>query len=155
MAINLNILREEILNDPMNLGFNQYVSIRNDVEVVNLMNQTNIDSNFLIDRGRISKDDFIELTSQIVLGLMIADKNGNEEAKFWLAVFDRLVANSETINCQDSALESVLNELLVANFVTAEQIQNIKTKHGSRAEKLFGQKVSLDDVSNSLNEGTN
>ena len=151
MPIDLNLLKQEIISDPLNLGYAPFLSIRNDLEVLNLINS--VQPNLLVDRGRITKDEFIEITSQMVFGLMLQNKNGNTDAQFWLDVFDRLVANSDTINCQDPALDAILSEMLSANFITSQDILIIKSKSGSRAQNLFGQNVSLNEVSDSLNEG--
>jgi len=153
MNVDLALLKQEIINDPMNLGFSSYVSIRNDVEVTNLLNTIVELEDFKVNRGRITKDSFIEITSQIIYSLMLEHKNGNEQAKFWLDVFDRLVANSDTISCEDPSLIFVMNQMNSDNLITENQINSILNRYGSRSEKLFGRHVTIDEVSNSLNEG--
>ena len=91
----------------------------------------------------------------MVFNLMVALKNGNQDAQFWLDVFDRLVANSDTINVDDPALNSILNEMITDGLLTSQDLDSIKTRQGSRSEKLFGIAVTVDQVSNSLNEVEN
>jgi hypothetical protein len=153
MAIDLTLLKQELLNDPLNLGYAPYVSVRNDIGSHSVLTEVKSGSDFVVSRGRITKDFFIEITTQMVFNLMMQVKNGNNGAQFWLDVFDRLIANSDTINCDDAALSSILNQMLVENLINTSGIDYIKTKQGSRSEVLFGVNVSIDDVSNSLNEG--
>lgn len=155
MAIDLNALKQELLNDPLSLGYSQFVSVRNDLGSHALINAVGDGSDFVVTRGRISKDHFIEITTSVVINLMVAFKNGNQEAQFWLDVFDRLVANSDTINVDDPALNSILNQMISENLLTSQEMSYITTRQGSRAEKLFGTPVSVDQVSNSLNEVDN
>lgn len=155
MAIDLNALKQELLNDPLNLGYSQFVSVRNDLGSHALINSVGDGPEFVVSRGRVSKDHFIEITTSMVINLMVALKNGNQEAQFWLDVFDRLVANSDTINLDDSALNSVLAQMVSENLLTSDEMSFIKNRQGSRAEKLFGSPVSVDLVSNSLNEVEN
>jgi hypothetical protein len=152
MAINLIALKEELTLDPMGLGYAPFILIRDDVSLKNLMNEIRGGQDFLVSRGRITKDAFIELTSQMVFALMLASKSGDTEADFWLSVFDRLVANADTINVDDPSLESVLDQMISANYLTQQDKESIKTRQGSRAEILFGINVLVDDISNSLNE---
>ena len=155
MAIDLNILKNELLTDPLNLGYANFVETRNDMSLHSLINEVTENQDIIISRGRISRDEFIELTSQVVLNLMLESKNGNNDAKFWLDVFDRLVANSDTINVDDPSLDSIFTEMLNGNLIDQNSIDFVKIKFGSRAQKLFGSTVTLDDVSNSLNEVEN
>lgn len=155
MAIDLNALKQELLNDPLNLGYSQFVSVRNDLGSHGLINSVGDGAEFIVSRGRVSKDHFIEITTSMVINLMVALKNGNQEAQFWLDVFDRLVANSDTINVDDPALSTILSQMVSENLLTSEEMSFIKNRQGSRAEKLFGAPVSVDQVSNSLNEVEN
>jgi hypothetical protein len=155
MAIDLNALKQELLDDPLNLGYDQFVSVRNDLGSHALINSVGEGSDFQVSRGRISKDHFIEITTSMVFNLMVALKNGNQDAQFWLDVFDRLVANSDTINVDDPALNSILNEMITDGLLTSQDLDSIKTRQGSRSEKLFGIAVTVDQVSNSLNEVEN
>lgn len=152
MAINLNLLKQELINDPLGLGYSQFVSSRNDIGAHSLISAIGEGAEFIVSRGRVTKDHFIELTTEMIINLMVALKNGNTEAQFWLDVFDRLVANSDTINVDDAALNSVLTQMLSENLLTQQEIDYIKTRQGSRAEKLFNVNITIDDVSNSLNE---
>jgi len=155
MAIALAALRAELFNAPLIFGYSQFVSVRNDLGSHALINSVGAGQDFVVSRGRVSKDHFIEITTSMVINLMVALKNGNQEAQFWLDVFDRLVANSDTINVDDPALNSVLNQMISENLLTSQEMSYITTRQGSRAEKLFGAPVSVDQVSNSLNEVEN
>jgi|AACY02.15.fsa_nt_gi hypothetical protein len=152
MSIDLNLLKQELLTDPAQLGYDQFVAVRNDISIHNLISEIKYTSDFLVSRGRITKDEFIELTSQIVFALMLAKRNGNNDADFWLSVFDRLIANSETINADDPSLEYILDQMINENLLTIQEKDAIKKRQGSRSEVLFGTCVTIDDISNSLNE---
>jgi hypothetical protein len=152
MAINLQILKEELVNDPLSLGYSQKLLIRDDMGLCELINRISEGEEFKVSRGRISKDTFLENTTTIVFGLIQKDYDGDTNAKFWLDVFDRLVANADTINCDDLFLQSLLDQMIGSNLITESQKENVLYRQGSRAEKLFGCYVTLDSVSNSLNE---
>jgi hypothetical protein len=152
MAINLTELKQEFLNDPMSLGYSTNLSSRNDIGLCSLINEIRDGDDYLINRGRITKDEFIELTTSMVFNLMLEKKNGNPNAQFWLEVFDRLVANSDTINCNDQALASILDQMSADGLISSGGVRFIKLKQGSRAEILFGKIATIDEVSNSLNE---
>jgi hypothetical protein len=152
MAIDLNALKEELTLDPMGLGYAPFILIRDDVSLKNLMNEIKGGQDFVVSRGRITKDSFIEITSQMVFTLMLASKNGDTDAGFWLSVFDRLIANSDTVNSDDPALDAILDQMISANYLTQQDKESIKTRQGSRAEKLFGTNVLVNEISNSLNE---
>lgn len=152
MAINLQALKEEFINDPISLGYADKLSIRDDMGLCNLINQIGSGEEFVVNRGRISKDEFIENTTMIVFNLIQASHSGNNDAKFWLEVFDRLVANSDTVNCADPMLKTLLDQMLTLSLITKSEQDNVLNRQGSRAEKLFGCYVNLDAVSNSLNE---
>jgi hypothetical protein len=153
MATDLTILKQELLDDPLGLGYAPFISSRNDISIQGLLAEVKPDPEFIVNRGRITKDYFIEITTQMIFNLMLANKNGNPNAQFWLDVFDRLIANSDTINCNDAALASILNQMYLDGLITQTGIDYIKNKQGSRSEVLFGYNVTVDDVSNSLNEG--
>ena len=152
MAINLTSLKQELLDDPKALGYAEFVSARNDVSLADILNLVRDDSDYVIPRGRITKDEFLELTTQMVFNLMLELRSGNTNAQFWLDVFDRLVANSDTINCNDAAISSILDQMRTENLILPSSISLIKNKSGSRAEVLFGCNVTVQDISNSLNE---
>lgn len=153
MNVNLLELKSELINDPLSLGYSQYTSARNDIECLNLLNKIRQGEDFLVSRGRITKDAFVEVTSFILLNLLQLSRSGNEDAQFLITVFNTLVANSETISVNDPALALVLDQMLSLNFITENDKNSVLKRQGSRAEILFGTNVTLDQVSNSLNEG--
>lgn len=152
MAIDLLSLKNEILNDPQILGYSSFLPQRNDVELANLLNEVRQGSDYKVQKGRVSRDLFVEDTASVVFELMVALDNGNNRAQFWLNVFDRLVSNSDTINSSDSNLNYILDQMIVDNLLTSSQKDGIILKQGSRAEVLFGRSVLISEVSDALNE---
>lgn len=153
MAVNLIDLKAELLNDPMSLGYAQFVDARNDIECCNALNTVRDGEEFLVSRGRLTKDAFIEVTSFMLFNLLQLSHAGNQNAEFWIRVFNTLVANSETISVNDPTLIQILDEMITLNFLTISDKDTILKRQGSRAEILFGVNVTLDQVSDSLNEG--
>jgi 23S rRNA A1618 N6-methylase RlmF len=117
-----------------------------------MLNTVRSGSDYIVPKGRISRDQFVEDTSSVVYNLMIQESQGTEKATFWLKVFDRLVANSDTINSLDANLNSILDQMIIDNLLTLEEKGFIINRQGSRSERLFGTPVNIDEVSNSLNE---
>lgn len=152
MAVDLNLLKQEIQIDPENLGYASGLAIRDDISINNILNAIRSGSEYLVPKGRISRDQFVEDTSLVVYNLMVLESQGNNLAAFWLKVFDRLVSNSDTINSVDTNLISILDQMINDGVLTTQDKISILNRQGSRAEKLFGCQVSIDEVSNSLNE---
>jgi hypothetical protein len=152
MAVDLNLLKQEIQTDPQNLGYAGSLAIRDDISITNILNTIRNGSDYIVPKGRISRDQFVEDTSTVVYNLMVLESQNNNSATFWLKVFDRLVSNSDTINSLDANLVSILDQMISDNVLTAQEKSSILNRQGSRAEKLFGCPVSIDEVSNSLNE---
>jgi hypothetical protein len=50
MAINLQILKEELVNDPLSLGYSQKLSIRDDMGLCELINQVSEGEEFKVSR---------------------------------------------------------------------------------------------------------
>lgn len=94
----------------------------------------------------------MEDTTSVVYNLMVLESQGSDKAVFWLRVFDRLVSNSDTINALDVNLIGLLDQMIADNVLTSEEKSSILNRQGSRSEVLFGRVVSVDEVSNSLNE---
>lgn len=153
MAIDLNLLKQEIENDPINLGYSSFLAIRNDVAIASMLNEIRQDSEHVISRGIISKDSFLEITSAIVFRIMQLAHFGDAKATFWLSVFDRLVANSDTINTADQNLITLLDQMIDDDVLNQQDKDLITLRQGTRSEKLFGSLVKVDEVSDSLNEG--
>jgi hypothetical protein len=153
MAINLSLLKQEIENDPINLGYSTFLAIRNDVAIAAMLNEIRQDSQHVVSRGRISKDSFLDITSAVVFRIMQLSHLGDSQATFWLSVFDRLVANSDTINTEDPNLITLLDQMIDDSVLTQQDKDLIMLRQGSRSEKLFGSLVRIDEVSDSLNEG--
>ena len=117
MAIDLSILKNEILNDPQSLGYSSFLPQRNDVELAGLINQLRPGSDYTVQKGRVSRDSFVEDTASVVFELMVALDAGNNRAQFWLNVFDRLVSNSDTINSSDTNLNYILDLISSNSFL--------------------------------------
>lgn len=152
MSVNLNLLKEEIVNDPENLGYSSCLAIRDDIGLANIINLTRDTPAFNVPKGRISKDQFLEDTADIVFNLMLLESQGSNNAGFWLKVFDRLVANSDTINSEDPTLINLLDQMVSDNLLNNTQKNLILNRQGSRSEVLFNCNVTIDQISNSLNE---
>ncbi len=152
MAIDLNLLKQEIQNDPNNLGYASSLAIRDDISLANILNTARSGSDYIVTKGRITRDQFVEDTTSVVYNLMVLESQGSDKAVFWLRVFDRLVSNSDTINALDVNLIGLLDQMIADNVLTSEEKSFILNKQGSRSEVLFGRVVSVDEVSNSLNE---
>lgn len=152
MAVDLNLLKQEIESDPNNLGYASSLAIRDDISIANLLNTIMNTSDYIVPKGRITRDQFVEDTSSVVYNLMVLEAQGNTSAAFWLKVFDRLIANSDTINSLDVNLNNILDQMINDNVLTTLEKNSIINRQGSRSEKLFGCLVSVDEVSNSLNE---
>ena len=151
LAVNVE-LKNEILNDPQQLGYSNFLPQRNDVELAGLLNQVRSGDEFKVQKGRVSRDSFVEDTASVVYELMVALDNGNSRAQFWLNVFDRLVSNSDTINSADANLNYILEQMISDNLLTSNQKDDIVLRQGSRAEVLFDRAVLVSDVSDALNE---
>ncbi len=152
MAIDLNLLKQEIQNDPSNLGYASSLAIRDDISLANILNTVRSGSDYIVTKGRITRDQFVEDTTSVVYNLMVLESQGSDKAVFWLRVFDRLVSNSDTINALDVNLIGLLDQMIADNVLTSEEKSFILNRQGSRSEVLFGRVVSVDEVSNSLNE---
>lgn len=152
MAIDLNLLKQEIQNDPSNLGYASSLAIRDDISLANILNTVRSGSDYIVTKGRITRDQFVEDTTSVVYNLMVLESQGSDKAVFWLRVFDRLVSNSDTINALDVNLIGLLDQMIADNVLTSEEKSSILNRQGSRSEVLFGRVVSVDEVSNSLNE---
>jgi hypothetical protein len=153
MAIDLSLLRQEIENDPINLGYSSFLAIRNDFTITSMLNEVRQDSDHVVSRGRISKDLFLDITAPIVFRIMQLAHLGDSQASFWLSVFDRLVANSDNINTEDPNFITLLDQMMDDSVLTQQDKDLIITRQGARSEKLFGSFVKVDEVSESLNEG--
>lgn len=153
MAVNLTDLKNELINDPNMLGYSEFVNSRNDIESRNLLNYIREGEEYKVSRGRMTKDAFIEVTSFMLFNLLQLSHSGNQDAEFWIRVFNTLVANSDTISVEDQTLLQILDEMINLNFISLDDKNLILKRQGSRAEVLFGVNVTLDQVSNSLNEG--
>jgi hypothetical protein len=153
MAIDFTALKNEIINDPQQLGYSDYLPQRNDVELASLLNQVRSGNDYKVQKGRVSRDSFVEDTASVVFNLMVALDGGNARAQFWLGVFDRLVSNSDTINSSDVNLNAILDQMISENFLTSNEKDSILLKQGSRADVLFGRSVLIGEVSDALNEG--
>ena len=152
MAIDLNLLKQEIQNDPSNLGYADSLAIRDDIGLANILNTVRSGSDYLVTKGRITRDQFVEDTTSVVYNLMVLESQGSDKAVFWLRVFDRLVSNSDTINSLDVNLIGLLDQMIADNVLSSQDKSSIINRQGSRSEVLFGRNVSTDEVSNSLNE---
>jgi 23S rRNA A1618 N6-methylase RlmF len=152
MAIDLNLLKQEIQNDPSNLGYASSLAIRDDISLANILNTVRSGSDYIVTKGRITRDQFVEDTTSVVYNLMVLESQGSDKAVFWLRVFDRLVSNSDTINALDVNFIGLLDQMIADNVLTSEEKSSILNRQGSRSEVLFGRVVSVDEVSNSLNE---
>jgi hypothetical protein len=152
MAIDLNLLKQEIQDDPSNLGYASSLAIRDDISLTNILNTVRNGSDYIVTKGRITRDQFVEDTTSVVYNLMVLESQGSDKAVFWLRVFDRLVSNSDTINALDVNLIGLLDQMIADNVLTSEEKSSILNRQGSRSEVLFGRVVSVDEVSNSLNE---
>jgi len=152
MSINLNLLKQEIQNDPENLGYSSFLSLRDDISIANILNTVRDSDSYIVSKGRISKDQFLEDTADIVFNLMVLESQNVTSATFWLKVFDRLVANSDTVNSEDVTLVNLLDQMISENLITTNQKNSILNKQGSRAQVLFGRNITVDQVSDSLNE---
>jgi hypothetical protein len=152
MAIDLNLLKQEIQNDPSNLGYASSLAIRDDISLANILNTARSGSDYIVTKGRITRDQFVEDTTSVVYNLMVLESQGSDKAVFWLRVFDRLVSNSDTLNALDVNLIGLLDQMIADNVLTSEEKSSILNRQGSRSEVLFGRVVSVDEVSNSLNE---
>lgn len=152
MAIDYNLLKQEIETDPNNLGYASSLAIRDDIGIANIMNTVRNGNDYIVPKGRITRDQFVEDTSSVVYNLMVLESNGSNQASFWLKVFDRLVSNSDTINSQDANLISILDQMISDNVLASQEKSAILNRQGSRSEKLFNCIVSVDEISNSLNE---
>ncbi len=152
MAIDLNLLKQEIQNDPSNLGYASSLAIRDDISLANILNTARSGSDYIVTKGRITRDQFVEDTTSVVYNLMVLESQGSDKAVFWLRVFDRLVSNSDTINALDVNFIGLLDQMIADNVLTSEEKSSILNRQGSRSEVLFGRVVSVDEVSNSLNE---
>ena len=152
MAIDLNLLKQEIQNDPNNLGYASSLAIRDDISLADILNTVRSGSGYVVTKGRITRDQFVEDTTSVVYNLMVLESQGSDKAVFWLRVFDRLVSNSDTINALDVNLIGLLDQMIADNVLTSEEKSSILNRQGSRSEVLFGRVVSVDEVSNSLNE---
>ena len=152
MSINLIQRKDEIQNDPEGLGYSVPLSIRNDIGIAEILNTVRNESNYIVSKGRISKDTFLEDTADIVFNLMVLEDAGSSKATFWLKVFDRLVANADTINSEDPTLINLLDQMIIDNVITQQDKETTLTRFGSRAEVLFSCNVTIDQVSDSLNE---
>lgn len=153
MAIDLSLLRQEIENDPINLGYSSFLAIRNDFTITSMLNEVRQDSDHVVSRGRISKDLFLDITAPIVFRIMQLAHLGDSQASFWLSVFDRLVANSDNINTEDPNFITLLDQMMDDSVLTQQDKDLIISRQGARSEKLFGSLVKVDEVSESLNEG--
>jgi hypothetical protein len=153
MAIDLSLLRQEIENDPINLGYSSFLAIRNDFTIASMLNEVRQDSDHVVSRGRISKDLFLDITAPIVFKIMQLAHLGDSQAAFWLSVFDRLVANSDNINTEDPNFITLLDQMMDDSVLTQQDKDLIISRQGTRSEKLFGFLVKVDEVSESLNEG--
>ena len=154
MAIDLNLLKQEIQNDPSNLGYASSLAIRDDISLANILNTVRSGSDYIVTKGRITRDQFVEDTTSVVYNLMVLESQGSDKAVFWLKVCDRLVSNSDTINALDVNLIGLLDQMIADNVLSNDEKSSILNRQGSRSEVLFGRVVSVDEVSNSLNEVT-
>jgi 23S rRNA A1618 N6-methylase RlmF len=121
MAVDLNLLKQEIQTDPQNLGYAGSLAIRDDISITNILNTIRNGSDYIVPKGRISRDQFVEDTSTVVYNLMVLESQNNNSAIFWLKVFDRLVSNSDTINSLDANLVSILDQMISDNVLTAQE----------------------------------
>ena len=58
MAIDYSVLKNEILNDPQQLGYSNFLPQRNDVELAGLLNQVRSGDDYKVQKGRVSRDSF-------------------------------------------------------------------------------------------------
>ena len=136
----LTTLKNEILTDPLKVGYSSYVGISN-VALAGMLNATTGPGAAIIQLSTITKGSLLlqivpwldQLsTSQTVSGTAIPAATVTK----WQQRFQALQAADPTIAV--SSLLPMMDNGISDGIATAAQVSSITTKIGSRAEVLFG-----------------
>ena len=134
MAINYINLLNEIINDPLILGYNG----KSDSEIADIMNS--------LTTGRTLSRDFIE-TWEIIEATVPAEWSAlttGEKQRY------QTIISAGRLNIKGNNIRSQLSAMFGVGTATRTNLQALQTIAGSRAEELFGAALTHLDIAKAL-----
>ncbi len=123
MPIDLLELKNEIINDPINLGY----AGKEPIEIARLLNEVRTDITVTID-AEILAWKFLDAIDPDELDALTAEQM--EKLKMLLSL--------GTINLKSANIRAILSRLFPTDSKTAAALRSLIQRNGSRAEQLFG-----------------
>ena len=127
-------LKNEITNDPLNLGYAVFVTAGNDQAIADLLNMATGPGAGTVAMSSMSRDDFM---MAIVPALVTLPNLSATIQSKW----DRILAvvrAADTIFVSDSSIQALLGAAVADGVLTSDQVSVIGQRTGARAEVLFG-----------------
>jgi hypothetical protein len=127
-------LKNEITNDPLNLGYAVFVTAGNDQAIADLLNAATGVGAATVTVPAMSRDNFM---TAIIPALIVLPALSTTIQSKW----DRILAvvrAASIINISDPSIQALLGAAVSDNVLTSDQVSVIGQRTGSRAEVLFG-----------------
>lgn len=136
--MDLTALRNELTNDPLQLGYAARLAVADDRGVAELLNDRVGPGAAPIMLDAASKTEFMLGIAPALLAL--PSKTAAVQQK-WDRVLGLLPAIGETVHLSDPTVAGLLAAAAADGVLTQAQIDALVTRLGSRAEVLFGSGV--------------
>lgn len=140
--IDFKLLKDELINDPLELGYKSTVDSKDDSLTAEIINTPN--PKIIIQRNDITKQEFSDAIS-------LFDIDTNATLVQIIYFLSLAVRDSIKISNDDGSQTELIKSL--STFISGNslvRLQNLSTKVGSRAEQLFGVNVSFIDIGKAL-----
>lgn len=147
--MDLEALKNEIEHDPEGLGYAPHILTGADGSIEELLNA--VDNRWRVSRGSISRSEFVDAFAEVLLQIrMLTD---DDLQKFWDAAFG-ILNMVETVNLQNPIFDNLKPKMVQDGFTTEEKLNQIFNKSVSRAELLFGRKITHLEIAEALRPTT-
>lgn len=138
MALSLAALKTELQTDPSTLGYGPFLAVGNTGALADLLNQV---------RGGISVFRSSIATWEIVANTVKSEYDALTAGDKQLY---QILVSTGTINATDSRIRAMFAAIFGAGTTTRANLTAMASRTGSRAEQLFGEAVSHQDVARAL-----
>jgi len=150
--IDYELLRSEIDNDPLSLGYASLVARGSDQDIANILNDKEGAGKGNVNLEVVDLADFLVGITPALIRL--SEKEINIQTKW-----DRLlgVIKALPVVRMNNTLKSMLNAAVSDGIMTQPELNAIGVVSGSRAEVLFGKDVNIQhiDVAKAFGRGLN
>jgi hypothetical protein len=138
MVINYATLHNEIINDPLSLGYAPYASGGNDWGIANLLNNKVGAGTGVVGLPSMAKTDFFLAIIPAINSLPLL--SGSVQTK-WDRILS-IIGASDTIT-NNPIVQSLLTQSASDGLWSGAQASGVFNRVGSRAEVLFGANTQL------------